>query len=164
MFPPCSPSEIGAPGTWLELVPWRGRAQSCASAAVFAQLSGFRNNRYVASRLSSLFVRPSLMGALFGELRLAWRLMREPRVPAAAKAVPVLAMLYVVSPLDFIPDVLPVLGQIDDLGILILSVKAFLRLCPPAVAAFHTTALTSGRRYAPMAPTDVVIDATYRRD
>jgi uncharacterized membrane protein YkvA (DUF1232 family) len=104
------------------------------------------------------------MGALFGELRLAWRLMREPRVPLFAKAVPVLALLYVLSPVDFIPDVLPILGQMDDLGILILSVKAFLRLCPGAIAAFHTAAITSGRRYAPMAPTDVVIDATYRRD
>jgi uncharacterized membrane protein YkvA (DUF1232 family) len=118
----------------------------------------------VASRLSSWFVRPSLMGALFGELRLAWRLMREPRVPSFAKAVPVLAMVYVLSPLDFIPDVLPVLGQVDDLGILILAVKTFLRLCPQAVTAFHTAAMTSGRRYAPMAPSDVVIDATYRRD
>jgi uncharacterized membrane protein YkvA (DUF1232 family) len=118
----------------------------------------------VASRLSSWFVRPSVMAALFGEVRLAWRLMREPRVALAAKAVPVLAMLYVVSPLDFVPDVLPVLGQMDDLGILIVSVKAFLRLCPPAVTAFHTTALSSGRRYAPMDPADVVIDATYRRD
>jgi len=61
------------------------------------------------------------MGTVFAELRLAWRLMREPRVALVAKALPVLAALYVVSPLDFIPDVLPVLGQMDDLGILILS-------------------------------------------
>ena len=104
------------------------------------------------------------MGALFAELRLAWRLVREPRVPSFAKAVPALALLYVLSPLDFIPDILPVLGQVDDLGILILSVKLFLRLCPQAVTEFHTAAMTSGRRYAPMAPADVVIEATYRRD
>jgi len=104
------------------------------------------------------------MGALFAELRLAWRLVREPRVPPFAKAVPALALLYVASPLDFIPDILPVLGQVDDLGILIMSVKLFLRLCPPAATAFHTAAMTSGRRYAPMAPADVVIEATYRRD
>ena len=118
----------------------------------------------MAVRLSSWFVRPSLMGALFADLRLAWRLMREPRVPAIAKAIPALAALYVVSPLDFVPDMLPVLGQMDDLGILILSVKVFLRLCPQAPAAFHTAAIASGRPYAPMNPADVVIDATYRRD
>ena len=118
----------------------------------------------MASRLSSFFVRPSLMGTLFTELRLAWRLMREPRAPLFAKALPALAVLYVLSPLDFVPDVLPVLGQMDDLWILVLSVKLFLRMCPSAVASFHADAITSGRRFTPMAPTDVVIDATYRRD
>jgi hypothetical protein len=52
----------------------------------------------------------------------------------------------------------------DDLGILILSVKLFLRMCPPAAASFHAEAITSGRRFAPMNPADVVIDATYRRE
>ena len=118
----------------------------------------------MAVRLSSWFVRPSVMGAVFAELRLAWRLMREPLVPVVAKALPVLAGLYVLSPLDFIPDVLPVLGQLDDLGILILSVKLFLRMCPSAAASFHAEAITSGRRFTPMNPADVVIDATYRRE
>jgi uncharacterized membrane protein YkvA (DUF1232 family) len=118
----------------------------------------------MAVRMSSWFVRPSLVGTLFAELRLAWRLMREPRVPLVAKALPALAVLYVLSPLDFIPDILPVLGQIDDLGIVILSVKLFLRVCPTAAASFHADAITSGRRFAPMTPTDVVIDATYRRE
>ena len=118
----------------------------------------------MAVRLSSWWMRPSLVGTLFSELRLAWRLMREPRVPLFAKVVPVLAVLYVLSPLDFIPDVVPVLGQLDDLGILILSMKLFLRLCPTSVAAFHGDAIASGRRFTPMAPTDVVIDATYRRE
>ena len=118
----------------------------------------------MAVRLSSWFMRPSLMGALFADLRLAWRLMREPRVPAIAKAIPALAALYVVSPLDFVPDILPVVGQLDDLGIIILSLKLFLRLCPQAPAAYHTAAIASGRPYAPMNPADVVIDATYRRD
>ena len=118
----------------------------------------------MAVRLSSWFMRPSLMSTVFAELRLAWRLLREPRVPVLAKALPALAVLYVLSPLDFIPDVLPVLGQLDDIGILILSVKLFLRVCPSAAASFHAEAITSGRRFAPMAPADVVIDASYRRE
>jgi uncharacterized membrane protein YkvA (DUF1232 family) len=115
-------------------------------------------------RPSSWFVRPGVVGGLFADLRLAWRLLREPRVPFLVKMLPALAMFYVISPLDFIPDVLPVVGQIDDLGILILSMKAFLRLCPTAATAFHQGALAAGKGYAPMAPTDVVIDASYRRD
>jgi len=118
----------------------------------------------MAVRLSSWWMRPSLVGTLFSELRLAWRLMREPRVPLFAKAVPALAVLYVLSPLDFIPDVVPVLGQLDDLGILIVSVKLFLRLCPAPISAFHGDAITTGRRFTPMSPADVVIDATYRKD
>jgi uncharacterized membrane protein YkvA (DUF1232 family) len=104
------------------------------------------------------------MAALFGEVRLAWRLLREPRVSAFAKVIPALAVLYVASPLDFIPDMLPVLGQLDDLGILILSVKLFLRMCPQAATTFHAAAIAAGRRFAPMAGSDVVIDASYRRD
>jgi uncharacterized membrane protein YkvA (DUF1232 family) len=118
----------------------------------------------MAVRLSSWWMRPSVVGTLFSELRLAWRLMREPRVPVVAKALPVLAVLYVLSPLDFIPDVVPVLGQLDDLGILILSLKLFLRLCPSSIAAFHSGAIASGRAFAPMSPADVVIDATYRKE
>jgi len=115
-------------------------------------------------RPSSWFVRPGAVAGLFSDLRLAWRLLREPRVPFLVKMLPVLALFYVVSPLDFIPDVLPVLGQIDDLGILILSVKLFLRLCPTVATAFHSGAIASGKSFAPMAPADIVIDASYRRD
>ena len=104
------------------------------------------------------------MSTVFAEVRLAWRLLREPRVPALAKALPALAVLYVLSPLDFIPDVLPVLGQMDDVGILFLSVKLFLRMCPADATSFHAEAITSGRRFTPMNPADVVIEAKYRRD
>ena len=115
-------------------------------------------------RLSSWFLRPSVMGALFAELRLAWRLVKEPRVPGLVKTLPALALLYVLSPFDFVPDVLPFLGQVDDIGILLIAMKAFLKLSPQAALAHHAAAITSGRRYAPMSPSDIVIDATCRRD
>ena len=118
----------------------------------------------MAVRLSSWWMRPSLIGTLFAELRLAWRLLREPRVAFYAKAVPALAALYVISPLDVIPDILPVLGQVDDLGIIILSVKLFLRFCPASIKDFHARAIASGRAFEPMTPADLVIDATYRKE
>ena len=44
------------------------------------------------------------------ELRLAWAVLRDPRAPKAAKLATVLAILYVLSPIDLIPDAIPVLG------------------------------------------------------
>lgn len=118
----------------------------------------------MANRLASFAARPWALRTLFNELRLAARLLREPRVPAFLKALPAVALLYLVSPFDVLPDVLPVLGQLDDIGLIILTVKAFLKLCPSGVASFHQAAIAAGRRYAPMEPGDVVIDAPFRRD
>jgi uncharacterized membrane protein YkvA (DUF1232 family) len=108
--------------------------------------------------------RPTLLRMLFSHARLASRLLREPRVPLLAKAVPLLAALYLVSPLDLIPDVFPLLGQVDDLTIILVALAVFLRLCPAAPVAFHRTGIAEGRRYAPMSPTDDVIDAEWRRE
>src|SRR5688500_13400625 len=108
----------------------------------------------MAARLSSWFVRPGLMGGIFADLLLVFGLLRVPLLPACVKIVPVLAVLYVISPSDVIADVLPLLGQIDDLGLLVVAVKMFLKLAPAPAAAFHTAAIASGKRYAPMAPVD----------
>jgi uncharacterized membrane protein YkvA (DUF1232 family) len=48
------------------------------------------------------------------ELRLVWAMLRDARTPLAAKLTAVLALLYVLSPVDLIPDVLPILGWLDD--------------------------------------------------
>ncbi|QNP47900.1 YkvA family protein [Diaphorobacter aerolatus] len=48
------------------------------------------------------------------EIMLAWAVLRDPRAPNAAKLVTVLAALYVVSPVDFVSDFIPVLGWLDD--------------------------------------------------
>lgn len=108
--------------------------------------------------------RPGILRALFGHVRLAFRLLREPRVPRLSKVLPILTVFYVVSPLDFVPDVVPVLGQLDDLGIMLISLEVFLALCPADAVAFHRDAIAQGRRYTPMAPADRVIDAEWRRE
>ncbi len=63
-------------------------------------------------------------------LRLAWSLFRDPRVPLWTKAVPVAALLYLIWPLDIVTDVIPVLGQLDDITLLLVATEAFVRLCP----------------------------------
>ena len=46
------------------------------------------------------------------------------------KVVPVMAGLYLVSPLDVIPDLFPLVGQMDDLTLSLIAIATFLRLCP----------------------------------
>ena len=71
------------------------------------------------------------------------------------------ALLYLVSPIDVLPDFLPVLGQLDDLAIAYVALKFFLRLCPQAAVAFHRAAAVARRPFAAMSPTDIVIDAEF---
>ncbi len=101
---------------------------------------------------------------LLSHARLAGRLLREPRVSLLTKAVPLLAALYLVSPLDLVPDVLPLFGQVDDLSVVLIGLAAFLRLCPSAAVAFHRAAIAEGRPYAPLSPTDDAIDVEWRRE
>ncbi len=75
--------------------------------------------------------------ALRRNLRLAWRLLRDPRVPMLAKLPVPLALLYVISPVDIAPDLLPILGQMDDLTVVLLALALFLRVCPPLVVQEH---------------------------
>lgn len=115
-------------------------------------------------RMTSWLSRPALFRTLLSKMRLAVRLLREPRVPPLTKALPLLAGLYVISPLDLVPDVLPFLGQLDDLGLILITLEVFLRLCPAGALAFHSAAIAQSRGYAPMSPADDFVDAEYRRE
>ena len=116
------------------------------------------------ARIKSSLQQPGALSALVARVRLAARLLREPRVPLLAKALPVIAAVYLVSPLDAVPDLIPVLGQLDDLGLVVFALEMFVRLCPAAAVAFHRAALLGGRRYGPMPQADEVIDAEFRRE
>ena len=84
-------------------------------------------------------------------------------MPWFSKGIPILAALYVASPLDFVPDVLPVLGQMDDIGIMLVALEIFLRVCPAAAIDYHRAAIEHGQGYRPMMPGGDVIDAEFRR-
>lgn len=59
-------------------------------------------------------------------LKLLYRLFKDPRAPLAEKALVAGAIIYVVSPLDFIPDLIPFIGQVDDLYLVALVVLRLL--------------------------------------
>ena len=52
------------------------------------------------------------------------RLLRDPRVPRRAKAALALVIPYLASPIDLIPDFIPVLGQLDD-ALLVVAVFGY---------------------------------------
>lgn len=60
---------------------------------------------------------------------------RDPRVPWAVKAFCVLVAAYVLSPIDLIPDFIPVLGLLDEVILVPLAVAAIVRFVDPGVMA-----------------------------
>jgi len=78
---------------------------------------------------------------LVRQFRLAWRLFKDRRVPWALKLIPPAALIYVLSPIDILPDLGLGLGQLDDIAIVLLSLKLFIELAPPEVVREHLRAL-----------------------
>lgn len=62
-----------------------------------------------------------------------WLAARDPRVPVAAKAIAGVIAAYALSPVDLIPDFIPILGYLDDLIIVPLGIALAVRLIPPPV-------------------------------
>ena len=73
--------------------------------------------------------------------RLAWRLFWDSRVPFWTKLIPPAVMVYLFSPLDFIPDSLPILTQLDDLAIFLIGMKLFIELAPTEIVRQHLAEL-----------------------
>jgi uncharacterized membrane protein YkvA (DUF1232 family) len=99
------------------------------------------------------------------QLRLSWRLLRDERVSALKFALPAFLALYVLSPIDPIPDFLLGLGQVDDLGIVIAGVlllaRIIPRLAPAHVVEEHVRDMGLGRAAKHRAETEGVFDARF---
>ncbi len=59
--------------------------------------------------------------------RLLWAAGRDPRVPWYAKAAALGSVAYVASPIDVIPDAIPVIGQLDDVWLVVRALRFLLR-------------------------------------
>jgi uncharacterized membrane protein YkvA (DUF1232 family) len=62
---------------------------------------------------------------------------RDPRVPWYTKALAIVVAGYALSPIDLIPDFIPVLGYLDDVILVPLGVLLVIRLIPPEIMAEH---------------------------
>jgi uncharacterized membrane protein YkvA (DUF1232 family) len=86
----------------------------------------------LASRLPPGVLR-ELAGFLPNCVRMVRRLRKHPEVPGRAKAAVILAGLWVMSPIDLIPEFLPVIGLLDDVVVVALALRYAARRVPRAV-------------------------------
>lgn len=91
---------------------------------------------FLAAAVSYLALRGSERGRRFlalpasGRLRAGRALLRDRAIGRAPRLVLVALVAYLVSPLDLVPDFLPVLGQADDIAIVIAAVALLILLIP----------------------------------
>ncbi|MGV0025004.1 YkvA family protein [Phormidesmis priestleyi] len=67
------------------------------------------------------------------EIHVVYLASKDPRVPWYARLLAVLIGAYAVSPIDLIPDFIPILGYLDDLILVPLGIWLVLKMIPPAV-------------------------------
>jgi len=85
----------------------------------------------------------NLLSEVVREARLTWYLLTDGRVSSGVKMIPLATLLYILSPIDLLPDPILGLGQLDDLAALILGVKIFIEMCPREIVREHLERMTS---------------------
>lgn len=70
---------------------------------------------------------------------------RDPRTPWYAKAVAIVVAAYALSPIDLIPDFIPVIGYLDDLILVPLGILIAVRLIPPEIMQQHRLAAVAAQ-------------------
>lgn len=99
----------------------------------------------------------NMLRAVWNQVRLTLRLVRDPRVAWWAKLIPFAGLVYVLSPIDLIPDVLIGLGQLDDLGIILGGMRLMEAVVPEYIVQEHRQAISRSGR-----PLEVVDAPNYR--
>jgi len=91
-----------------------------------------RNERRgVKSRMQNFLMFLPNMVVLLG------RMLKDARVPTAEKALFLAAIVYVISPLDFIPDVFPFIGQVDDIYVVALTLLRLINRTDAGIVREH---------------------------
>ncbi len=82
-----------------------------------------------------MWKRITLWWALLrGDARRLWFALRHPAAPGWLKLGAALIALYLVSPIDLIPEALPLIGLVDDIVLVPLAIRFLLKRLPPEVA------------------------------
>lgn len=91
------------------------------------------------ARRTGLDLLKEALWAMPATLTLLGRLMMDPQVPRRHKVVAALAIGYLASPIDLVPDVIPLLGRVDDVVLAAFAVDRLLRSVPPEVRERYWT-------------------------
>ena len=74
---------------------------------------------------------------LISSIRLVWKLLTDSRVPFWIRIALPLALIYVISPIDILPDFIPVMGRVDDIIAVVAGIMILLKLAPKKVVNQH---------------------------
>lgn len=92
----------------------------------------------------------NILAELMQNAQIAYNLLLDPRVSLISKVmIPALALVYFLSPIDLLPDVIPVLGQLDDIAVILLIVRLFIELAPPDIVAQYRANMAGGSQSGP---------------
>ena len=89
----------------------------------------------------NVLLRIGALRALVGSARLSWRLIRDPRTPVGHKLFLAGSLALIVSPINWVPSFIPILGQMEDLALLALALNLFLKRVPPELRHEHELAM-----------------------
>ena len=83
-----------------------------------------------------------LLHEIIRQIKLVWLLFKDNRVNIFLKTLPVMAVTYLIIPIDFAPGLaLPVIGALDDAAIVWIGSALFVGLCPPEIVEEHMSSL-----------------------
>jgi uncharacterized membrane protein YkvA (DUF1232 family) len=107
-----------------------------------------------------------LLSELVNNARLAWKLFRDPRVSKTTKyLIPGITVAYLLLPIDIVPDLIPVVGQLDDVAIIALAIKLFIDMSPKWLVQYYRDELAGRPSTAtdPKAPqSEKTVEGDYR--
>lgn len=89
---------------------------------------------------------------LIGSIRLIWKLLTDSRVPFWIRIALPLALIYVISPIDIFPDLIPIIGRVDDIVAVVVGLMILLKLAPKKVVNQHKK------------DNETIIDGEYREE
>ena len=81
---------------------------------------------HVAAKLDSM--NKGQLAAIWDKIQAMWKAFNSPSTPAYIKAIIIGGLIYIVSPLDIVPDFIPIAGLLDDVGVVGMVFSQLVRL------------------------------------